>query len=278
MAVLTPEERLRYKRSHSEKAIQLAMQSRWSEAIGVNRGLIEHFPDDVDAHNRLGKALLETGQYADARAAYRTAAKLDPTNTIAAKNLVRLEKLVTDSPAAAVHHGSAVDPKLFIEESGKTAVTDLVDVPRFETIANLVAGERLEIRVNGGLVRLTTAEGVVVGQVEPKLSKRLLRLIEIGNKFSAAITSIDEAHVRVILRETFRHSSMGSRPSFPTQAPTDIRSYTRDSVFRDFDDDDDDDMVEELETELEASDTVIDEPTLSDDGELLDDRLPLNRN
>jgi hypothetical protein len=233
------------RRLRSEKAIQLAMQNKWQEAAELNRQILEAFPDDVDTLNRLGKSLMELGQYADARDQYQRASKLDPSNGIAAKNLVRLTKLADEaatSPISAVQYGRTVDPSLFIEESGKTAVTDLVDRPRFQTIATLAAGDKLTLKVESGVVRVVGPGDVVVGQLEPKIGQRVIRLVAAGNRYSAAITSIDDHHVRIILREEYRDPSMRSRPSFPTSAPGD-RPYTRDSVFRtDMDDDDDESL------------------------------------
>ena len=246
MAVFQSEDRQRMRRVRSERAIQLAMQNKWEEAADVNRQILEHFPDDVDTLNRLGKALMELGQYAESRDQYAKATRADPSNGIAAKNLVRLTRLAEEaaaSPVAAVPHAQRVDPSLFIEESGKTAVTDLVDRAAFHTIATLTAGDRLTLKVENSVVRLVGPGDVVVGQLEPKIAQRVIRLVAAGNRYSAAITSIDEQHVRIIIREEYRDPSMRSRPSFPTQQGPEIRPYTRDSTFRpDMDDDDDDSM------------------------------------
>src|SRR2546427_760218 len=118
MAVFQSEDRQRMRRLRSEKAIQLAMQNRWQEAAEINRQILEQYPDDVDTLNRLGKALMELGQYADARAQYHKAAGIDPSNGIAVKILARLTKFAneaTEAPAAAIH-SKPVDPSLFIEE------------------------------------------------------------------------------------------------------------------------------------------------------------------
>jgi tetratricopeptide (TPR) repeat protein len=244
------------RRLRSEKAIQLAMQNKWQEAADVNRQILEAFPDDVDTLNRLGKSLMELGQYADARDQYQRASKLDPSNGIAAKNLVRLTRLADEaatSPVSTVQHGRTVDPSLFIEESGKTAVTDLVGRPRFQTIATLAAGDKLTLKVENGVVRVFGPGDVLVGQLEPKISQRVIRLVAAGNRYSAAITSIDEHNVRILLREEYRDPSMRSRPSFPTQAAGD-RPYTRDSVFRTDMDDDDDVDGDDVDVDVEATD------------------------
>jgi tetratricopeptide (TPR) repeat protein len=244
MSVFQSEDRLRLKRVRAEKAIQLAMQNRWEEAANLNREMLELFANDVDTHNRLGKSLLELGRYAEAHDAYAQALKLDPTSTIAQKNLARLEKLIEEQ--APPPPPTAIDPKLFIEESGRTAVTTLLELGAPEAIAKLTAGDQLELQVVGTHVRVNDLAGSAIGQIEPKLAQRVIRLIEMGNQYSAAVTSTDEQAVRVILRETHRAPSMGNRPSFPTTVTDLGRAYTRDILRYDVDDDDDE-MVEEAE-------------------------------
>src|SRR5690349_19984686 len=126
------DDRVRLKRVLPEKAIALAMQSRWSEAADVNRKIIELYPNDADAYNRLGKALLEMGRYRDALTTYRKAVELDPNNLIAKKNIERLEQLALKEPvgveparpARADGEGSGrINPNIFIEETGKTGLT-----------------------------------------------------------------------------------------------------------------------------------------------------------
>src|SRR5919202_3069146 len=214
MSVFQSEDRLRLKRMRTEKAIQLAMQNRWEEAATLNREMLELFPNDVDTYNRLGKALLELGRYAEALDAYQQAPRLDPTSTIAQRNIQRLEKLVDEEAPAPPP--TAIDPRLFIEESGRTAVTTLVDLGRAEDVAKLTAGDQLQLDVSGSVVKVLDLAGQVIGQVEPKLAQRVVRLVEMGNRYSAAVTAAEDQLVRVILRETHRDPSMGSRPSFPS--------------------------------------------------------------
>ena len=258
MAVFQSEDRQRMRRLRSEKAIQLAMQNKWQEAAEINRQILEHFPDDVDTLNRLGKALMELGQYAESRDQYAKATKADPSNGIAAKNLVRMTKLAEEaqaSPVTAMPH-ARVDPSVFIEESGKTAVTDLVDRAPFQRIATLTAGDKLTLRLDSGIVQMIGPGDVVVGQLEPKIAQRVMRLVAAGNRYSAAITSIDDHHVRIIIREEYRDPSMRSRPSFPTQSGPEIRPYTRDSSFRTDLDDEDDDALDDVDADGDSSDSA----------------------
>src|SRR5438270_8884213 len=93
------DDRIRLRRVLPERAIALAMQNRWSEAADVNRKIIELYPNDADAYNRLGKALMEMGRYRDALSTYQRAIELDPNNVIAKKNVERLVHLADKEPA-----------------------------------------------------------------------------------------------------------------------------------------------------------------------------------
>src|SRR5215210_7486885 len=115
----------RLRRVLPERAIALAMQNRWSEAADVNRKIIELYPNDADAYNRLGKALLEMGRYRDALGTYQKAVELDPNNIIAKKNVERLVHLADKEPAvikpiretkSADGEPERINPNIFIEE------------------------------------------------------------------------------------------------------------------------------------------------------------------
>ena len=72
-------------RQASKEAITLALQGQWKEAIAINLTLIEKFPSDVEALNRLGRAYMELGEYKEAEGAYRKTLAIDQYNAIAQK-------------------------------------------------------------------------------------------------------------------------------------------------------------------------------------------------
>src|ERR671932_2605077 len=255
MAAFPTEDRLRQKRTKSEQAISLAMKNRWEEAAQLNREILELFPNEVDAYNRLGKALTELGRYAEARDAYASAVKIDPLNGIATKNLQRLGKLASEGAAAPPP--SPVDPRLFIEESGKTTVTQLTDVHRTEAAAKLSAGDQLQIERRGNQVVVTDASAQEIGRIEPKLEQDLIRLMGMGNQYAVFVTSANEQTIHVIIRETYRSAAMGNRPSFrPSAAPESggVRAYTREGMLRyemEEEEEEDEELGEEEEEEVE---------------------------
>ena len=251
MAYLDNEERARLKRVKIEQAVNLAMQSRWSEAADLNRQLIDSYPKEVEAYNRLGKALMELGEYDDARDSYNQSLRLEPMNTIAQKNASRLEMLRTEAIATLPSSGP-VDPTLFIAETGRSTVTSLVDLAASEILATVDAGDTVLLAIEAKSVFVRTAAGETLGKVEPRLRQRLLRLVEMGNEYGAVVTGSDDQSVRVIIRETHRDASMGDRPSFPTSGET-FRGYTRDSLLRyDLEDEEDEDLDDLEPGEREA--------------------------
>ena len=57
----------RLKRDLSRDAIAFALEGEWERASEVNRALLELSGNDVEAMNRLSKALIELGRYSEAR-------------------------------------------------------------------------------------------------------------------------------------------------------------------------------------------------------------------
>lgn len=225
------EERAKLKRQSSREAISLAMQGQWREAITVNKNLIELFPNDVEAYNRLGRAFMELGEYHAAQDAYRHSLEIDPYNAIAQKNAQRLSllKKVKDRQQADTRK---LDPQHFIEEIGKAGVVQLHNLAPPVVLARVVAGDSVHLKIDGNNLAVDSGRGEYLGHVEPRHGQRLIRLINGGNKYSAAIVSSAENAVSVIIRETYQHPSQAGQLSFPTRGTEGTRSDISDRVIR----------------------------------------------
>lgn len=222
--VFQAEDRARVKKQQAELAIQLALQGRWADAAQVNRAIVESFPTDVDAFNRLGKAMTELGRYAEAREAYMTALETDSLNSIARKNLARLAALGDES---APRSGTQkLSPQMFIEETGKTGVTTLTRL-NTEIAARLTAGDQVQLAYQNGALVVRSADGEPVGEVESKLAQRLLKFMDSGNLYVAAISALDDREVKLFIRETFQHPSQLGRLSFPGTSGESVRPYLK---------------------------------------------------
>lgn len=208
-------------RERSKQAISLAMESKWEEAAAVNREILEELPENTEALNRLGKALSELGRYSEARQALEQVLRLQPSNTIAKKNIERIRGLRDTAPRA---HAPGVPPHFFIEETGKTGVTSLIDLAPKETVAKKVAGETITLDPQEHKLLVRDVAREYVGTVEPKLGLRLLRLIRGGNRYDAAIAAINDQGIRIIIKETYQHPTQVGRMSFPARGQDSLRA------------------------------------------------------
>lgn len=240
------EDAARLKRQWTDQAVTLALESRWEEAVVLNRQIIESTPNDVDTWNRLGKALLELGRLREARESYQRSLELDPVNSIAKRNLDRLVN-VKEEEVSRAEMGGKVAQDLFIEEMGKSGSTILQNVAK-EMLARLVAGDEVYLKPDGTVLNVENAQGELIGSIEPKLGLRLTSLIQGGNRYAAAVRSVSDIGAELIIKEVFRDPSQ-TRLSFPTTSVEGVRPYTRETLLRYDIEEEEEDAEEEVESE-----------------------------
>jgi hypothetical protein len=255
------------KRQLVDDARRAALEGRWTEAIELNQQLIERSPKDAEAHNRLGRALVELRRYGPAIEAYSNALRSDPANMIARRNLQRLDLLRhRPQPEGAEEDGGngagATAPRtaVFIEEIGKTWVDELVNPSPMEDLVGVTSGQQLQLEVANGRLYVADEEGKRLGEIEAKTAERVISLIEGGNRYEVYALGITTQSLRVILREVYHDPSHGTRLSFPRQIKS--RAYLRErDLLRQRDeadffmlDDEDEDEDEEEEPTAEAAD------------------------
>ncbi len=216
MTMLRTDERPKYKKERAKRAIALAMESRWAEAVTANMALVADFPDDLESYNRLGKALMELGRIGEAKRAFRRALEISPHSSIAIKNLGRLEQLGEEDIRISIRPSTS--PHAFIEESGKAGATSLVSLAPSRLLLKMAPGHPVNLRVQSGALQVEDSLGEYLGRVEPRLASRLSRLMMGGSRYEAAVTSVGENEMTIIIREVFRRPSQGSAPSFPSKA------------------------------------------------------------
>lgn len=250
-------EKAKLRRQRTNEAIALAMQSQWDEAIAVNKSIIEIFPDDADAYNRLGKALTQLGRYAEAGDAYSHALEIEPNNGIAKKNLDRLAHLREAEP----RNGRQVSSHLFIEETGKADVADLYRLAPRKVLVKIAAGDPVHLEAKGQSLTVESVDGEYIGEVEPRLGLRLIKLMQGGNRYTAAIVGIGEKGGKVMIKEIFQHPSQAGRPSFPARAADGFRPYVKDSMLKYEREDDEEGLEEEYPGEFEKEEPAREEVT-----------------
>jgi tetratricopeptide (TPR) repeat protein len=222
------------KRQASKQAIALAMQGRWKEAVAINKSIIQNFPNDVDAYNRLGKAYMELGEYAGAREAYTKALELDKYNTIARKNLERLDLLESKQAQIAGNNAEKAEPHLFIEEIGKAGVVNLYQVAPPERLIKMLAGDKVVLKPQDSALVVENTQGEYLGLVPAKHAQRLLKLMAGGNKYAAAVVTSNENSISIIIRETYQHPSQIDQVSFPARKLEEVQPFIGEKALREY--------------------------------------------
>ncbi len=203
-----------------EHAQRAALEGRWEDAITLNDQILERSARDVEALNRKGRALLELRRLSAARDAYSDALKTDPANMIARRNLQRLELLYQrpESEVAAQDNTAVPLPRgnVFIEEVGRTWVDELANPLPVMRLSEVSPGTRLDLEVADGKLYVTDGDERL-GEIEARVARRPIELIEGGNRFEVYALGISGQSLRVIIREVYRDPSQEATVAFPRQ-------------------------------------------------------------
>ena len=244
-------------RAFADQAVQAALEADWTKATDMNTRILAANAEDLEARNRLGRALLETGKLDEAKAAYAEVLKAEPNNPIALRNVARLSTLLEHKSKINMTK-SKTQPRLFIEDMGKTGILRLINPAPPQVVAKYSPGAEAELRERDGLIAVHARDGELLGFLEPKVGRRLLDLINTGNEYVVAVVSNDQQNPRVAIRETLQSPENAQRISFPGHhrpAETKERAYIKGNFFRfggEEEDDADGDESEESEPVLTA--------------------------
>ena len=223
-------EHLKPRSQYADDAVQLAIAGKWDDAVKLNKFIIDSFGADEETQNRLGKALSELGKLKDAKSAYEGALKINPMNSIAKKNAARINTLLHQKEGLKVG-GTRVDLNLFVEEMGKTIITNLENSAS-DICSKVAAGDVAELKIEGDGIAAETSRGVRLGLLEAKLARRLIKFMRGGNRYQAGVTSCDGNTVKLIVRETYQDPHFAGKPSFPMRRKREVefRPYTKESL------------------------------------------------
>ncbi|MBJ7608880.1 MAG: hypothetical protein JF887_05555 [Candidatus Dormibacteraeota bacterium] len=216
-----------------EEAIAAALESRWADAVAINEAVMERHGADEETYNRLGKAKSELGSLEDALSAYRSSLELNALNLIAQKQVRRITVLLEARARPAAPAG-VIDVELFTEEPGKSGRTVLSPPRGGGAVGVGVApGDTAELILSGSQLVAETSRGVALGAVESKLSGRLRPLMEAGNRYSAAVSRVEDDRIELIVREIFQAPENSRKSSFPISRNArrdEFRPYAKESL------------------------------------------------
>jgi len=250
---LTIEQKRARRRLLAQSAVTLASQAKWEDALRLNGEILQMFPDDPEAHNRIGHALSQLNRVQEAIEAYEKTVEAQPTNVIAQRNLTRLRRIVEAGEISAAS-AQKLQPAFFIEEVGKTGITNLTELAGQETLVRVSAGDEVKVEEKDGALQASSLDGAYLGKIEGALAERLSRLMAGGNRYQAGVVMAEGNRLRILIREVFQSPEQEGRISFPPKTGADVRGYTRESLLRRTGDEDEEADEEMGDVEPEDAD------------------------
>jgi len=195
-------------------AIKLALECNWTEAILVNKKILEETAHDIATLNRLAYALMQSGNYAEAKATYTQIIELDKTNPIATKNLRKLGALANQkNGSTTISHLNHMD-NIFIQEAGKTKTVELTNLADKKTLINLQNGDNILLTLKRSKIFAVTTDKTYVGMLPDSVGVRLISFMQGGNEYQACIKGVDDKSVSIFIKETKRAKKFSNVSSF----------------------------------------------------------------
>lgn len=197
-----------------QQAIDAALDSKWEEALRINKKIIKLDPQNIDALNRLAKANMELGKSNLAKKFYSEVVKIDPYNPIALKNLKIMKSFKSNGQNIVSNCHSRLSPSLFLQEPGKTKMVNLLKVAEPQKLSQVFCGMKVEMEVKNRKITIADVNGNYLGVLPDDISHHLLRLYKGGNKYDLFVKSIRVNSLSVIIKEIFRSKKFKNQPSF----------------------------------------------------------------
>ena len=196
-------------------AIDAALDSRWEEALKLNRQIIKVDPQNLDALNRQARVHMEMGKFNLAKKYYSEALKIDPYNPIAIKNLKIIKSFKGNGDSGLIHNGiSKLSASLFLQEPGKTKIVNLLKVAEPQKLSKAFCGMKVNMIIKNRKITITDEFDNYLGVMPDDINYHLLKLLKGGNKYDLFIKAIKVNGLAVLIKETYRSKKFKNQPSF----------------------------------------------------------------
>jgi tetratricopeptide (TPR) repeat protein len=194
--------------SLAQKAIGLAISGDWEEALKINLQIVDKNPQDLDALNRLARCHFELGNVNAAVETSEKVLKIDPSNSIAQKCLQKWH----NGKRGANRPITTVTAELFLEESGRTKLIQLVNLGSTDVLTTLDSGQEVKLSAYSHKVSVTDMDNKYIGRLPDDLSARIKQLLKGGSKYKILVKAADTKSVSVFIRELENKTGITSFP------------------------------------------------------------------
>jgi hypothetical protein len=215
----------------NQQAIQASLTRDWKLAIKLNQQILRLNPQDLDALNRLAKALLYSGLKTKAEATYKKVLRIDKYDSIALKGLENLKTYKVDRKKEnqpTIDYASA-----FLEEPGTTKSVNLIRLGDANILVHLQPGDEVKLQAREHCISILNSGNEYLGRLPDDLTCRLRPLIKSGNLYQAWVKSLDiqrnnlaNSTIKIFIREVSRSRKFSHTPSFPSTEKLTYAAFT----------------------------------------------------
>lgn len=232
----------------SYQAIDAAMNSRWDEALKLNKKIIKDDPKNIDALNRQARVYMEMGKLTLAKKHYSEVINIDPYNPIALKNLKIIKSFKSkgneSNGVTPINGTTKLSASLFLQEPGKTKIVNLLNVAEPQKLSKAFCGMSVLMLIKNRKIIVVDSEENYLGVIPDDVTHHLLRLLKGGNKYELYIKSIKVNGLSVLIKEIYRSKRFKNQPSFLENTNATLKLT---EIFTSLDNRDDEEEVDETE-------------------------------
>lgn len=187
------------------------MLGSWDDAISYNKKVLQQFPKNIAALNRLARAYCEKGDLKRARKAYKKVLSIDQYNPIATRNLKR----ISDNNLGETREVAENSPcsNIFLEEPGKTKIVSVVRLTSAEKLATIDCGDQVFLTTRNHYVVVAGKNDLHLGSLPEDISQKLIMRIQGGNRYLAFVKAVEKNKLEIMVREVYRSPRFQKCPS-----------------------------------------------------------------
>jgi tetratricopeptide (TPR) repeat protein len=211
-----------------KQAIEFALNHQWDQAIDLNKRILKIDTKNISAYLRLAFAYLRKNKINQSKKTYQKLLKLQPANLIAQENLEKIAVL-EEKKVKKLNRNSLLylDPNIFLEIPGKTAVVQLINLGQKNILAQLSVGQKLILRIRKRKIEARTENNYYVGFLPDDISRRLIFFIKAKSQYSCYIKEIGLKKLVVFIKEEEKGEKVAEFISFPKNLQSNIEALKR---------------------------------------------------
>ena len=201
-----------------KSAIREASNNNWEKAKKLNLVILNISNNNIETLNRLGISYMKLLDKVNATKCFQYVLKISPNNTIAHKNLNKLQLNLAEKKKTT----DKVNKLNLVNESGKS-INLKCDIDNSKKILNqgIDTGSKLTIKNEKDSIGIYKGNSKIL-IIENNIAKRISNLINLGNEYTCTVLGVSENSININIKETSKSKENIQIISFPEYLNSDL--------------------------------------------------------